>query len=380
MSAAAAVVTLSQKPESSLSSAAKGPTLAGIATPTATTTTTTVTLVDRRPSFTSTLLLRSTSPPKTRRRKSPATTLPKEPLQRRRRQPIKPAPLSPFSLYALVLVAFLLILGAMPSLDLKSRRPSLSSPSSEPPVDQLATGYVIQDPFFRFPTPRIRYLDPRRLVPHEKTHSAHLQKLVSHLRTLPPSAPLPIPVVTTTTPRVILDGHHRVAASIALNLTRIPVWEVDDEEESVNWEGAVVRCYDTRPALLHEENAPSISPSSISHSNIPPSVSVPPSTPASEPTHAPARRRISIRDVADSARNGRVAFGIKGTKHVALVGRNGREEPLEKVTPRVRWGAWVAGSVSVGHGDLAQQFRFAREWDSDSLQLPGDHPILVVEA
>ena len=47
--------------------------------------------------------------------------------------------------------------------------------------------------------------------------------------------------------------------------------------------------------------------------------------------------RIPIRDVVNSARTGAIGFGIKGTRHVAVVGEDGLEVKLEKVTPRVMW-------------------------------------------
>lgn len=50
-----------------------------------------------------------------------------------------------------------------------------------------------------------------------------------------------------------------------------------------------------------------------------------------------------------SARSGTIGFGIKGTRHVAVVGYDGLEVTLEKgispsthnsVTPRIYWGVW----------------------------------------
>lgn len=90
-----------------------------------------------------------------------------------------------------------------------------------------------------------------------------------------------------------------------LNLTVIPVWEIDDEDERWNWDRTLVRCYDARSG-----------------------------------------ERIKIRDVVRGARKS-VHYGLKGTKHVALVARDGREVPLERVTPRIAWGDWIRNSTSM---------------------------------
>ncbi len=119
---------------------------------------------------------------------------------------------------------------------------------------------------------------------------------------LPLDAPVPIPVVTQTRPRVILDGHHRVAASLHLDIDRIPCWVVDDGDEVRHWEETRIRVYTRMDG-----------------------------------------QRIALHDVVSSAREGRVAFGIKGTRHVALIGPDRAELPLERVTPRVSWGQWVSG-------------------------------------
>lgn len=164
------------------------------------------------------------------------------------------------------------------------------------------SSYSIYDPFYQLPVPRIRFVAPSSLVPHEHVSLSHLDKLMDYLDTLSPVIRLPIPVVTQTIPRVILDGHHRVASSLRLNLSLIPVWEVDDSDEFKNWKTTFVRVYSRKG-------------------------------------------RIRLKDVVRGARNGVVEFGIKGTKHVAVVGQDGREEPLERVTPRVPWGLWRLGNV-----------------------------------
>ncbi|KAJ3158089.1 hypothetical protein HK101_001398 [Irineochytrium annulatum] len=167
--------------------------------------------------------------------------------------------------------------------------------------------YLIEDPFFDFPIPEIRWIDPTTLVPHEHTSAPHLQNLLHHLHTLSPDSPLPIPVCTSSEPRIILDGHHRVAASLSLGLTRIPVWVVDDAEEDRDWDGALIKVYAARDGS-----------------------------------------RMRLREVVEGARAGRVDWGIKGTRHVAVVSSDGKEVTLERVTPRVLWGVWAAGGRPCG--------------------------------
>ncbi|KAJ3212642.1 Twinfilin-1 [Clydaea vesicula] len=188
------------------------------------------------------------------------------------------------------------------------------------PSEVYENGYVVKDPFFHFPTPQIRWVDPEGLVPHEYTSANGLKNLLKHLETLSTTSPLPMPVVTSSYPPVILDGHHRVAASIAMGITRIPVWIVDigdddppsnvkrtfEEELSREEERTSIRCYATK------DNS-----------------------------------RIKISDIAKAARAGTIGFGIKGTRHVAIVAHNGLEVKLEKVTPRIMWGVWARYKITL---------------------------------
>ncbi|KAJ3075559.1 hypothetical protein HK102_005576 [Quaeritorhiza haematococci] len=193
-------------------------------------------------------------------------------------------------------------------------------PRSVDVMDLLGDGDLVQDPFFRFPTPRISWLPPESLVPHEHTSQPHLEALLSHLAVLPTTSLLPIPVVTASSPRVILDGHHRVAASKALGIRRIPVWEVDVEDEGGIWwasEGGEGENGGRDIGMEAEERRTSLRCYSRQDG-----------------------RRIRIADVVKGARKGRVDWGIKGTKHVAVVTTDGREVPLVKVTPRIMWGVW----------------------------------------
>ncbi|KAJ3410321.1 hypothetical protein HDV05_003901 [Chytridiales sp. JEL 0842] len=54
---------------------------------------------------------------------------------------------------------------------------------------------------------------------------------------------------------------------------------------------------------------------------------------------------MRLADVVQGARTGKAGWGIKGTRHVALVSSEGKEIELEKVTPRMEWGVWAAGGM-----------------------------------
>ncbi|OAJ37572.1 hypothetical protein BDEG_21579 [Batrachochytrium dendrobatidis JEL423] len=177
------------------------------------------------------------------------------------------------------------------------------------------------DPFLDIPTPRIKWVDPIRLVRHEHTSRAHLESLLAYLQTIPPNSPIPVPVVTASHPQVILDGHHRVSASRILGLKLIPVWEVDDLDEIDNWDKTLVRCYAQSNGL-----------------------------------------RMALHEVTRRAREGNIDWGIKGTRHVAhfplsrpqASGEMFIEVALERVTPRVNWGSWISSNdVSSRMNDIA---------------------------
>ncbi|KAI8824327.1 uncharacterized protein EV422DRAFT_519755 [Fimicolochytrium jonesii] len=220
--------------------------------------------------------------------------------------------------------------------------------------------YVVKDPFHPFPQPQIAYVDPTTLIPHELVSEPHLARLLTHLETVDAATPVPIPVITRSQPHVILDGHHRVAASKRLGLKLIPAWVVDDEDEERDWERTFVRCYDAGVGSAGEvetvvEVRVESSSSSGSESTSPsPPPSPPPSAGATintppPPTRRKLLRRRPISTVVTAARAGHAAFGLKGTKHVAVVSSpatspDGKEVevPLERVTPRVAWGEWLA--------------------------------------
>lgn len=111
------------------------------------------------------------------------------------------------------------------------------------------------------------------------------------------------------------DGHHRVAASCALGITRIPVWVVDIGDDDPPRPASAGLGKDA--TLLREEGRTSIRCYAAADDS-----------------------RLMIRDLVKSARSGTVGFGIKGTRHVAVVGYDGLEVKLEKVTPRIFWGVW----------------------------------------
>ena len=61
---------------------------------------------------------------------------------------------------------------------------------------------------------------------------------------------------------------------------------------------------------------------------------------------------MTLNQVISSARQGKIDYGIKGTRHVALIGSEKTELTLERVTPRVLWGQWISGGkdyVNGGH-------------------------------
>ncbi|KAL7751553.1 hypothetical protein RI367_003017 [Sorochytrium milnesiophthora] len=77
--------------------------------------------------------------------------------------------------------------------------------------------------------PAIAWIDPLSLIPHEHVDLQHLRRLIEHLGRLDPHEMLPTIIATRSHPHVILDGHHRWQASIAMKIERVPCWLVDDE-------------------------------------------------------------------------------------------------------------------------------------------------------
>ncbi|KAI9179423.1 hypothetical protein H9P43_004743 [Blastocladiella emersonii ATCC 22665] len=219
-------------------------------------------------------------------------------------------------------------------------------------------------PRYRYLTPpAIAWLDPSSLIPHEPTSPAHLARLVEYLRSLDAAALLPTIIVTRTAPHVILDGHHRWQASLALGIPRVPCWVVDDTEADAPG---------NPPALLPVPASQFLNASRIHTLSNGAGV-------AGAYTDAYEYYRVRvydtrnfsvlrIRDIAARARAAwaahradpvaAVGFGVKGTKHVAirvpgaagapavpadaLEGEEEAEEEvrLEKVAPLVEWGLW----------------------------------------
>lgn len=131
------------------------------------------------------------------------------------------------------------------------------------------------------------------------------------------TALLPVPVVSSTYPHVILYGHHQVAASVSLGIDRIPVMVVDVEED-----------YDS----------PELVPLSIDDK-----LQIEECRTRIRCYAAADNSRIMISDLVEHARSGTIGFGIKGTRHVAVIHSN--EVKLEKVTPKSSGarGAHLAG-------------------------------------
>lgn len=160
------------------------------------------------------------------------------------------------------------------------------------------------------------------LVRHEYTSRPHLESLLSHLQSIDPDTPIPLPVVTTSFPPVILDGHHRVAASRIFGLKKIPVWQVDESEEVQDWEHTFIRCYSRNDGA-----------------------------------------RMSLKSIIDGARAGRIDWGIKGTRHVAVLelteGVDGMpttdttllELELDRITPTIKWKLWMDQSMENSDSD-----------------------------
>lgn len=109
-------------------------------------------------------------------------------------------------------------------------------------------------------------------------------------------------------------------------ITRIPVWIVEVGDDTPTRTNEILRSFEED--LLHEENQTSIR----CYSRLDDS-------------------RIRIKDVARSARTGKIGYGVKGTRHVAVVSRDGQEVKLVRVCPRIEWGTW-ASSGRINATDL----------------------------
>ncbi len=216
-----------------------------------------------------------------------------------------------------------------------------SSNDQEFPLRQHTVLAPSSSQITKFIAPNIMWLDPNKLVAHEYTSKEHLDKLIQYLTTASNETLVPIPVVTSSKPRVILDGHHRVAASKYFSLERIPVWVIDIGDEDV---AEVLSA--NRPVLVNEMNFSMDDPDSVKRKR-------PDHTlPLLEKLERERRitfvkcyaredgRQIPIADVAQAARTGNIGYGVKGTKHMADLGE-GREVVLEDVVPRLEWGFWL---------------------------------------
>ena len=200
-----------------------------------------------------------------------------------------------------------------------------------------------------FVNPSIVFVNPASLLPHELVSTTHLKNLLSLLSSLHSNSNhvLPLPVVTQSLPRVILDGHHRIQAFVSLNFHEIPCWEIlDPQYDDGNDEDDYDNLGDN--ALLD------------SSSDFPPSYhSFDPSTPS--PSSMNSRllleggsrllleggilvydrggKRIPLSRILKGARNGSLSFGVKGTRHVVLCS-------LKAPCPRIDYLNDLTGEIS----------------------------------
>ncbi len=66
----------------------------------------------------------------------------------------------------------------------------------------------------------VRFLDPLRLRPHEHHDASHAAALAESIRE---TGIWRVPVAVERGSLTVMDGHHRLAAALALRLARIPV-------------------------------------------------------------------------------------------------------------------------------------------------------------
>lgn len=69
----------------------------------------------------------------------------------------------------------------------------------------------------------IDFVDPKNLMPHEDVELENLYKMIYHLRQTKAIQP----VIVDENSWLILDGHHRVRASIMLGIKKVPVYFVN---------------------------------------------------------------------------------------------------------------------------------------------------------
>ncbi|NIF66596.1 hypothetical protein F3J11_28600 [Burkholderia sp. Cy-647] len=66
----------------------------------------------------------------------------------------------------------------------------------------------------------LRFIDPVRLLPHERHDPDHAAALADSMRD---GGIWRVPLVAERASLVVMDGHHRLAAALALGLARVPV-------------------------------------------------------------------------------------------------------------------------------------------------------------
>jgi hypothetical protein len=79
-------------------------------------------------------------------------------------------------------------------------------------------------------SPTFEWWPADRILIHERTDSVRVEKLARQMQR---SGVCETPIYIDRATGVLLDGHHRYAALLRLGATRIPVWAVEYEDDSV---------------------------------------------------------------------------------------------------------------------------------------------------
>lgn len=206
--------------------------------------------------------------------------------------------------------------------------------------------------------PKISWITTDSLVPHESTSKEHLSRLINHLKNLQSDSLLPVIIVSSSKPHVILDGHHRWKSSIELGLKKVPCWKVDDYADITSTILPVPASQYLNSTKIMELNFETYEYYQL------------------RVYDTRSQQILRIKDIADSARNSEKGFGIKGTKHVAIslpwpkspcnfwvsevkphLSCNKQQEVrMEKVAPQIEWGLWKTGGeytyISLGTDTL----------------------------
>ncbi|ALK32772.1 ParB N-terminal domain-containing protein [Burkholderia plantarii] len=90
----------------------------------------------------------------------------------------------------------------------------------------------------------LRFLDPARLLPHELHDPVHAAALADSMRE---SGIWRVPIVVERGSLTVMDGHHRLAAALALRVARIPALLLDYDTVPVS---ATRDGYEVTPAAI----------------------------------------------------------------------------------------------------------------------------------